>query len=189
MNSILARIPQMLRRIGCCAALALCTMAVGFALPASGAPSVSTDKADYPPGATATNYGSGWAAGEVVTLQVTHADGTPNTGAEHLPWTVIADGLGNFTTTWHVCEDDCVGKTLLLTAIGPISGTATATFTDGQPAANLDQIRNGGVGCNATPCTACTASVDWVNGNAGQANSHYNEGQSVAYRVTMKNLG
>jgi len=62
MNAILARIPEMLRRIGCHAALALCTMMVGFALPASAA-TVTTDKADYPPGATAIITGSGWAAG------------------------------------------------------------------------------------------------------------------------------
>src|SRR5262249_20003910 len=61
---------------------------------------------------------------------VTHADGTPDTGEDHLPWTVTADTNGYFSTTWHVCEDDCVGSTLLLTAIGPISGTNTAQFTD-----------------------------------------------------------
>jgi hypothetical protein len=54
------------------------------------------------------------------------------------------------------------------------------------PAADIDQCRNGGL---ATPQTfvQCTLSA-WVNGNAGAQNSHYREGESISYRVKLSNL-
>ena len=54
------------------------------------------------------------------------------------------------------------------------------------PAANLDQCRNGGV---ATPqtFTQCTGGA-WVNGNAGAHNSHFREGESISYRASVTNL-
>src|SRR6185295_13983734 len=68
---------------------------------------------------------------ENVTLRVVHADGTPSTGAEHDPWTVAASRVGHFVTSWHVCEDDCVGSVLLATADGVSSGLhAEWLFTD-----------------------------------------------------------
>lgn len=50
-------------------------------------------------------------------------------------------------------------------------------------AADIDQCRNGEVG-SEVPC------VDdaWVNGNAGPQNSHYKEGDSVAYRYRLTDL-
>src|SRR6266540_3247671 len=101
---------------------------------------VTTDKADYPPGATAYIIASGFQVGEPVEFQVLHADGSPSTGEDHQPWHVSdgslddLDGLvdGNIQTTWHVCEDDCVGETLELTATGLSSGSVAKTqFTDG----------------------------------------------------------
>lgn len=98
------------------------------------AASVMTDRSDYAAGATAVIFGSGFAAGETISLHVLHADDTPATGAEHQPWTVKADTLGNYVTTWYVCEDDCVGSHLALTAIGQSSGQTTqAIFTDSAP--------------------------------------------------------
>ncbi len=92
---------------------------------------LSTDQADYGPGTTATFTGTGFTAGETVTVVVHHADGTPDSGADHEPWTVDADLNGDFVTTWHVCEDDCVGSTLRVTADGVSSGLhAEAIFTD-----------------------------------------------------------
>jgi hypothetical protein len=48
-------------------------------------------------------------------------------------------------------------------------------------AGNLDQVRNG-------PAASPTNPVDWVNGNAGAANAHYKEGQSIPYRLTLTNV-
>ena len=57
---------------------------------------VSTDRKDYAPGTPAVISGSGFVAGETVTLQVVHIDGTANTDASHTPWTVVADAAGDF---------------------------------------------------------------------------------------------
>ena len=106
---------------------------------------VVTDQADYAPGATAHIRGQEFQAGETVSLQVLHADGTPATGADHEPWSVTADLLGGFQTTWHVCEDDCVGSTLRLTATGQTSGkTAEALFTDAAAAPTYQQLKSFG---------------------------------------------
>ena len=88
--------------VACAVALVLPTATLGA--------EVITDQEDYSPGATAIITGSGFAPGETVVLQVLHADGTPPTGADHDPWNVIADEDGAFTTSWHVCEDDCLGS-------------------------------------------------------------------------------
>ena len=89
------------------------------------------DKSDYQPGEMAGITGTGFQPLEAVTLEVLHADGTPREGADHEPWTVDADADGKVATTWHVCTDDCVGSTLMISATGAESGvTGTATFSD-----------------------------------------------------------
>ncbi len=146
--------------------------------------SLTSDKGDYPPGATAELTGAGFQPGETVTLQVLHADGSPSNGADHDPWYVVADAQGGFVTTWHVCEDDCVGEELRATAIGQASGiSGSCLFTDAPcvGAANLDQARNGGQAGPVSP-------VDMQNGNLGSQQSHYVEGQSVPYRAVLTDL-
>ena len=56
------------------------------------------------------------------------------------------------------------------------------------PSADLNQVRNGGVGCDETVPNSCDNPADWVNGNAGASNAHYREGQSIPYRLIMKDL-
>ena len=64
--------------------------------------------------------------------------------------------------------------------------TAVAPF---KPAsADLSQVRNGGVGCDQTVPNSCNDPADWVNGNAGASNAHYREGESIPYRLVMKDL-
>jgi hypothetical protein len=99
----------------------------------SSAQTLVTDKPDYPPGDTAILTGTGFQPGEIITLQVHHAesDSIPDTGEDHFQWYVAADSSGNFVTKWHVCEDDCAGATLLATADGNVSGRhAEVLFTD-----------------------------------------------------------
>src|ERR1043166_2786354 len=65
-------------------------------------PTLTTDYPDYPPGATVTLTGTGFAPGEDITMRVIHV-GDPldnDTSSAHLPWTIQADADGNFTTTW-----------------------------------------------------------------------------------------
>lgn len=54
--------------------------------------------------------------------------------------------------------------------------------------ADLSQVRNGGIGCDLTVPNSCDNPADWVNGNAGASNAHYQEGQSIPYRLVMKDL-
>jgi hypothetical protein len=49
------------------------------------------------------------------------------------------------------------------------------------PKADLDQIRNGTAADPIDP-------PNWVNGNAGSSNAHYQEGQSIAYRIRLSNI-
>ena len=91
---------------------------------------VITDQSDYAPGSTATITGAGFQAGETVQLQVLRIDIDENSGPEHDPWTVLADGDGNFQTTWYVTYDEA-NSTLQLTATGLSSGLVPQEiFTD-----------------------------------------------------------
>lgn len=94
---------------------------------------------DYPPGATAIIFGSGFSTGETVQFQVDHLTTTKVSGEGHLPWYVVDGGAGDLDgqingsiqTTWYVNPDDSLGATFLLSATGLTSGeTATAVFTD-----------------------------------------------------------
>ncbi len=149
-------------------------------------PSVATDLADYAPGATAQITGSGFWPNEIVTLQVTHADGTPDGGAGHEPWTVTAGPLGSFTTSWYVDPDDSLGSTFLLTAVGRDSGlTAETTFTDAPPP-DLQQLWQCDPPNGYDPSTYdCAASPGWVFGNN---DGLFFEGDTVPYRTRMQNL-
>jgi uncharacterized repeat protein (TIGR01451 family) len=51
------------------------------------------------------------------------------------------------------------------------------------PAANIDQCRNGQI---SAPVQC--ANDAWVNGNLGEQNSHYREGDSVPFRATLTDL-
>ncbi|HEX6647940.1 MAG TPA: hypothetical protein VF075_00325, partial [Pyrinomonadaceae bacterium] len=151
-------------------------------LTAAVTPVVYTDRPNYFPGETALITGSGFSPGEVVTLQVRHADDTAEGGAGHEPWSVVADSFGNFTSSWFVDPDDSAGSTFLLTATGNSSGlVAETTFTDGS--ANLDGCANGDFGAPEL----CTG-ANWENGNLNAGKSHYFEGNSVPYRTIFENL-
>ena len=101
-------------------------MANLFFAGATFAQTITTDQADYAPGSTATITGSGFQAGEIVTLQVLHVDANGDnlsspTGA-HAPWTVEADANGEVNSTWLVPADqDELGALLKLTADGVTS--------------------------------------------------------------------
>src|SRR3569832_50482 len=71
------------------------------------AQTLTSDTSDYAPGTVCTLTGSGFGAGETVTLVVHHADGTPDSGADHDPWSVTADDNGNLKTTKKENTDDC----------------------------------------------------------------------------------
>ncbi|MEO6329294.1 MAG: hypothetical protein ABIO55_10190, partial [Ginsengibacter sp.] len=101
---------------------------------AVGQATIATDALDYPPGSTAIITGTGFTPGETVTLQVLHepTGGDDATEAAHQPFTTIADGNGNVSSSWEVPADlDEEGAILKLTADGQTSGLhVEAIFTD-----------------------------------------------------------
>ncbi|MBW6500861.1 MAG: T9SS type A sorting domain-containing protein [Bacteroidales bacterium] len=137
-----------------------------------------TDKADYMPGETVVITGTGWLPGETVNMVIDHL--TFDHPDQYL--SAVASSDGNIYNNSYVIDPSDLGETFLLTATGLSSGlTATTTFTDAPPAADIDQVRNGSKDSPVSP-------GDWVNGNAGKTNSHYAEGYSVPYRVVMTNM-
>src|SRR5262245_50108924 len=75
---------------------------------------VKTDVNSYPPGATVTVTGSGWQAGETVTLTFVE---DPQNDGPHILYTV-ADGNGNILDSDFVVSAQDGGITFTLTATG-----------------------------------------------------------------------
>src|SRR6266550_566597 len=101
-----------------------------------GGPAIWTDQADYPPGATVTLTGAGWAAGEAVHIEVNDTIGkTWKHTAD-----VAADDVGGFTDVFNLSSNFVSDYDA--TATGAMSGTATTTFTDSLKI-DLDQCQNG----------------------------------------------
>jgi hypothetical protein len=105
------------------------------AFKAQGQATIKTDLLDYPPGSTAIITGTGFQPGETVTMQVVHVDGD-SLGTDpsyHQPFTAIADGSGNISSSWFVPNDgDALGANFKLSAEGGSSGLyAEWFFTDG----------------------------------------------------------
>ncbi|CAN5255421.1 hypothetical protein BH11BAC5_BH11BAC5_20270 [soil metagenome] len=104
------------------------------AFKSQGQATIKTDLLDYPPGSTAIITGTGFQPGETVTLQVLHVDGDSlGTDSQyHQPFTTIADGSGNISSSWWVPDDgDALGATFKLTANGNLGSNAEWIFTDG----------------------------------------------------------
>jgi VCBS repeat-containing protein len=97
-------------------------------------PTLITDKPDYVPGDTVTFTGSGWTAGDTVTITI-HED--PHWTQEDRTVIAVADGSGNFTNHAFVVDQRDFGVTFTATAVANPSGlVAQMTFTDG----NLNKL-------------------------------------------------
>src|SRR5919112_4932985 len=87
---------------------------------------VTTDRTDYNPGETVTITGSGFAAGETVSLEVLRE------GVQAATYQVTADENGNIYHSEFVIGADDVGASFTVKAKGDASGrTAESKFTDG----------------------------------------------------------
>ena len=94
------------------------------------AASIGTDRPTYVAGELVTITGRDFAAGEIVTVQVTHADGTAETGMGHAPTTAVVGADGKFQTTWTIAAADLAGTQLVATSSGNVSSAVTpAAFT------------------------------------------------------------
>src|SRR4051794_35029995 len=65
-------------------------------------------------------------------------------------------------------------------------GATSLSTNAANPAVDLDQCANGGVGppLQQVPC----AGSGWVNGNLNGSKAHYREGESIPYRARLSNL-
>src|SRR5918993_2391804 len=96
----------------------------GVPSPAPPAPTIQSDKEDYPPSDTVILTGSGWQPGESVNINVNDDEGqTWNRNVD-----VIADENGGVRDEFVLPE--WFVATYSVTATGSSGGTATSTFTD-----------------------------------------------------------
>lgn len=118
---------------------------------------VRTDKDDYAPGETVTITGSGFQAGEAVSI-VLHED--PQVHANRT-LTSTADASGGFVNTSFAPEVHDLGVRFILTATGAASGRqAQTTFTDGPKGAtnpSIQQPATTGTGCSDIAAVLPTA--------------------------------
>ncbi len=165
---------------------------------------VETDLDDYPPGATVYITGGGFLPNEQVELQVLHAgyvdaDGVihedpllDNNGEGHFHWNTQADAYGDlFDVTWVVCEDDCAGALLELTATGQTSGLKAQTrFTDGSVKA-----RSNASGITFTliwrtftnvVCSGTQSDSNTVTGVGFSGGAQFNKGVAASDSITLQ---
>jgi uncharacterized repeat protein (TIGR01451 family) len=94
------------------------------------------------------------------------------------------EGLSVGETTVARAFADRAGRVLAATLfLLAIAMAAPMLARAANPAANIDQCRNGPI----TAQVQCAGDA-WVNGNLGPENSHYREGDSVPFRATLTNL-
>lgn len=150
-------------------------LAAGSILRASAA-GLATDQTEYEPGGTALILGTDFLPGEIVVLQIQHADGS----AAHQPWSAQANAQGSVVSQWEVCAEDCVGTELVLSAVGQSSGAvANTVFSDGQVQSKT----------RLKASQSSTQLQGWFNlsliwgGTIQGSNSRYSEGTSIPLRI------
>jgi hypothetical protein len=136
------------------------------------APTISSDKADYEPGATVTLTGHNWAASEDVHLFVNDDEGRVWSYSTD----VVADLSGDFTAQFVLPNTFVANYTA--TATGSVSGTATTTFTDGNITAHLESgegvasitVNYADYGGTATTCTGASSPQSQTINSGNQKN-------------------
>ncbi|MCM2271759.1 MAG: hypothetical protein NDJ18_04300, partial [candidate division Zixibacteria bacterium] len=138
---------------------------------------VKADSQVYPAGSQVGIGGGNFNAGETITLQVVHADGSPSTG--YSPWTVTSFSDGSFRSSWELPTVETSGEVLQINASGSSSGLYAQSSFMAAPSLNLDQLHNG----------TMSSSPEWANGNINTTNSCYSEGNSVPFRYFVAGTG
>ncbi|MHB8960129.1 MAG: prealbumin-like fold domain-containing protein [Candidatus Limnocylindrales bacterium] len=143
----------------------------------NGPPTIASDKADYAPSETVTLTGTNWAAGESVRIVVNDTYGS----SWQRDVTVAASDQGMITDSFSLPY--CFVSNYDVKASGPVSGTATTTFTD-LPIGTYDQCSNDLGSGYPSGDTGCR----WVNGNLERNNSTYSEGDATVQRLWLTDL-
>lgn len=99
--------PRRARVLSCAVVLLLIALAArSLTVRAGVEPSVRTDRTAYPAGDVVEITATGFAPNDVVTVQVTHADGTMVEGMGHDAWVGTADAAGALLGTWWIDPRD-----------------------------------------------------------------------------------
>jgi len=159
-------------------------------------PTIATDKPDYSPGDTVTFSGTGWVAGDTVTITI-HED--PHWTQEDRTVVAVADGSGNFTNHTFVVDQRDFGVTFTATAVANPSGlVAQMTFTDGNSmvsgtvtdAVTHAAIAGATVSCAIAPATnPCNNAVSTTTNVAGSYTLTVQFGNSSTIRLTASASG
>lgn len=147
---------------------------------------LATEKGTYARGEIVLFYGNGFRSFEEVSLSVDNYIGGLKQNVEIIRWTVFADVNGEFSASIPFDSLNSDNGKFVLRAFGEKSRTKGETFfsqTLGNPSADLDQCGNGPFS-NPSPCSGS----NWQNGNVGQSQGHYYEGDSIPYRIKFDNL-
>jgi len=156
-------------------------------------PELTTNKADYFIGETATIFGRFFQALQNVILKI-FGSGPDGNDYTETAQNVTADNQGSFTSTYAL---DNIFRPLYTITANSTDGTqlAKTTFTDTVNLGyNLDQCQNGKF-TNVTSFvtnlnTACGVGPDqdWANGDINGQNSAYREGDSIPYRLIITGI-
>lgn len=129
--------------------------------------------------------GIGFSSGESVTLTVEALNVFMDQPVLIGQWKVMGDIDGVFTSSWFMANR--AGR-YRATANGGSSGVVATVDFDGTAIlagiGNLDQCANGAVGGVPIVCSGKA----WQNGNLNHNQAHYNEGESVAYRIIFSDM-
>ncbi len=145
MSSPAARKPSLSGRL-VAALLAFALVVTGFVLLGAGAsaaaeapsgPSVTSDQADYPPGALVTLSGSGWQPGEQV--HVTVNDDQGQTWQRDVD--LVADDTGTISDSFNL--PDWFVATYAVVATGATSGEVRSSFTDSNVTVSSSPVQTG----------------------------------------------
>jgi VCBS repeat-containing protein len=132
-------------------------------LPA-GPPTLVSDKDDYMPGETVTLTGEKWVPGDVVRIAVNDD--------QQQPWTYQADVVASLSgTIYHQFQlPTSFAALYTATATGPISGSASTTFTDGNVKVASANGRHFDYQVTLYSSTDCTTGADSPTTKTADAN-------------------
>lgn len=142
----------------------------------SGSAVLTTNKPDYAPTDIVVVSGTGFIPKHDYTLEIS----SPDPPAVNFTTTITTDPQGSFIYSYQL--DGNYRPNYSVTVKDGATIVATTTFTDANAAANLDQCANKGTPCDTAHPT------QWQNGNLGQSQATYFEGDSVPYRMVFTNL-
>ena len=138
---------------------------------------LSTDKADYNPGQTATIFGKFFGVIQEIVLKIFGTDENGGSYTESIQ-NVTADDQGSFTTTYTL---DNIFRPLYTVTAESTVGTllAQTTFTDA-PSTNFSLS-----GFGANQVGSGSLNLGWTGGNLGNT---WSEGEWVPYKLVITNV-